>query len=263
MIYIRSEDEIAKIHESNRIVYKTLIMLSDHIKPGITTRHLDALAEEYIHSQDGRPAFKGYRGYPATICTSLNEQVVHGIPSERQLKEGDIIGIDIGVEKEGYFGDAAYTFAVGQINAQQAKLLQVTREALYFGVRQALPGGKLSDIGHAIQSHAEQNGFSVVRSLVGHGIGRSLHEQPEVPNFGKAGKGPTLKAGMCLAIEPMVNLGTYNIRTLNDGWTVVTADGSLSAHFEHTIAITKQGPFILGDNKEEGGIEFYGKRKIN
>jgi len=261
MIYIRSEAEINKLRESNRVNYLALLALGKHIKPGITTKELDIIAEDFIRSQGGKPAFKGYNGFPASICASVNEEVVHGIPSDRQLQEGDIIGIDVGVEKDGYFGDAAITYSVGNISDEAATLMKITKESLYKGIDKAVPGGRLSDIGHAIQSHVEVQGYSVVRTLVGHGIGKKLHEEPEVPNFGAPGKGPVLKAGMVLAIEPMVNIGNYKVVNGNDGWTVRTADNTLSAHFEHSIVITEEGPFIMGDNLEKGEIEYYGKRK--
>jgi len=249
MIYIRSKDEIYKIWESNKIVYETLQMLGKEIKPGVKTKRLDKLAEEFIHNKGGRPAFKGYNGYPAAICTSIDEQVVHGIPSNRELRDGEILSIDVGAEKNGYYGDSAYTYAVGEVEPIKKKLMNITQESLYKGIAMANPGNRLSDIGNAVQTHVESHGFSVVRVLVGHGIGRELHEHPEVPNYGEPGKGPTLKAGMCIAIEPMVNVGTYNVFTLDDGWTVVTADKKPSAHYEHTIVITEDGPLILSNGK--------------
>lgn len=249
MIYIRSKDEIYKIWESNKIVYETLQMLGKEIKPGVKTKRLDKLAEEFIHNKGGRPAFKGYNGYPATICTSIDEQVVHGIPSNRELRDGEILSIDVGAEKNGYYGDSAYTYAVGEVEPIKKKLMNITQESLYKGIAMANPGNRLSDIGNAVQTHVESHGFSVVRVLVGHGIGRELHEHPEVPNYGEPGKGPTLKAGMCIAIEPMVNVGTYNVFTLDDGWTVVTVDKKPSAHYEHTITITEDGPLILSNGK--------------
>ncbi len=249
MIYIRSKDEIYKIWESNKIVYETLQMLGKEIKPGVKTKRLDKLAEEFIHNKGSRPAFKGYNGYPATICTSIDEQVVHGIPSNRELRDGEILSIDVGAEKNGYYGDSAYTYAVGEVEPIKKKLMNITQESLYKGIAMANPGNRLSDIGNAVQTHVESHGFSVVRVLVGHGIGRELHEHPEVPNYGEPGKGPTLKAGMCIAIEPMVNVGTYNVFTLDDGWTVVTADKKPSAHYEHTITITEDGPLILSNGK--------------
>ncbi len=263
MIYIRSTSEIEKIQESNRINYETLLNLGKYIKPGITTLELDTIAEDYIRSQGGKPAFKGYRGFPSTLCTSINEQVVHGIPSKRKLLDGDIIGIDVGVEKDGYFGDAAFTYSVGSIDEKIEKLMNTTREALYLGIAKAVPGNRLSDIGNTIQTHVENNGFSVVRVLVGHGIGSNLHEEPEIPNFGVAGRGPVIKPGMVFAIEPMVNMGIFKVKTLDDNWTVVTHDNKVSAHYEHSIVIKEDGPYIMADIKDKGEIEFYGKRKSN
>ncbi|MCD6441733.1 MAG: type I methionyl aminopeptidase [Candidatus Marinimicrobia bacterium] len=249
MIYIRSQKEIEKIQESNRIVAETLQLLVNEIKPGVTTLYLDKIAEDYILSKDAKPAFKGYNGYPATICASIEEQVVHGIPSGRELKQGEIIGIDVGVFKNGYYGDAAYTFAVGNVSEAKRKLMKITEESLYKGIQKARAGNHLSDIGNAIQTYVEAHGFSVVRTLVGHGIGANLHEAPEVPNYGAPGKGPELKPGMCLAIEPMVNEGTFDVESLDDGWTIVTADRKPSAHYEHTITITNNGPLILSKNE--------------
>jgi len=252
MIYLRSDEEIEKIAESNRINYEALMMLKEQIKPGISTKKLDTMAEEYIRDRGGEPAFKGYKGYPATLCTSINNEIVHGIPAEdRVLVDGDIISIDVGVKKDSYYGDAAYTYTVGDVDESVRELLEVTQESLFKGINKAVEGNNLSDIGSEIQNYVESHGFSVVRDLVGHGIGRKLHEDPEVPNFGEPGKGPKLKKGMCLAIEPMVNAGDYRIRTLDDKWTVVTMDGTLSAHFEHTITITDNGPVILADKKIE------------
>eukprot|EP01156_Anaeramoeba_ignava_P010591 Anaeramoba_ignava/a480209_50.p3 GENE.a480209_50~~a480209_50.p3 ORF type:complete len:265 (-),score=32.27 a480209_50:3185-3979(-) len=262
MIYIRTESEIEKLRESNRINYETLLELGKHVKPGITTQELDEIAEKMIRSQGGIPAFLGYSGYPASICASINDEVVHGIPSKNNvLQEGDIVGIDIGVEKDGFFGDAAITFAVGNISEEAKKLLEITKKSLYKGIEKAVPGGRLSDIGNAIQTFVEAEGYSVVRVLVGHGIGENMHEEPEVPNYGRPGRGPVLKPGMVLAIEPMINIGTHRVKTDDDGWTVRTEDKSLSAHFEHSIVITENGPFIMGDNKEKGEIEYYGKRE--
>ncbi len=249
MVYIRSQAEIEKIWESNQIVYQTLCLLGSEIRPGVTTKSLDKLAEEFIHSQGARPAFKGFNGYPASICTSIDEQVVHGIPSARVLKEGEIVGIDVGAEKDGYFGDAALTFAVGEVNEAKQRLMRITEESLYQAIAVARAGKRLSDIGNAVQNHVEANGFSVVRTLVGHGIGTHLHEAPEVPNYGEPGRGPVLKPGMCLAIEPMVNAGTFEVYMLEDGWTIVTADHKPSAHFEHTIVIRENDPLILSTNK--------------
>jgi len=245
MIYIRSLEEVEKIRESNRIVADTIAFLGKEIKPGKSTLALDKLAEEYIRSQDAQPAFKGYHGFPASICASIDEQVVHGIPSQRELQDGEIVGIDVGALKNGYYGDAAFTFAVGQVDETRQRLMRVTENSLYKGIEKARAGNHLSDIGHAIQTYVESHGFSVVRSLVGHGIGTQLHEAPEVPNYGNPGRGPELKPGMCLAIEPMVNVGTFEVESLEDGWTIITVDHKPSAHFEHTIAITESDPLIL------------------
>jgi len=245
MIYIRSREEVEKIRASNRIVAETLVLIGNEIKPGVTTLTLDRLAEEFIRSQNAKPAFKGYNGFPASICASVDEQVVHGIPSQRELREGEIIGIDVGALKDGYYGDAAFTFAVGQVDETRQRLMRVTEGSLYKGIEKARAGNHLSDIGHAIQTYVESHGFSVVRTLVGHGIGTQLHEPPEVPNYGNPGRGPELKQGMCLAIEPMVNVGTFEVESLEDGWTIVSVDHKPSAHFEHTIAITESDPLIL------------------
>lgn len=228
---------------ASKIVAETLRILKQEVRPGITTEDLDRIAEDYIRSQGGIPAFKGYRSYPKTLCASVNDQVVHGIPSARRmLKEGDIIGLDLGAVVEGFYGDAAMTVPVGAIPPKVAELLRVTEEALYKGIEQARVGNRLSDISHAVQRHAEAAGFSVVTDFVGHGIGRQLHEEPQVPNYGKPGQGPRLQVGMVLAIEPMINMGHSAVRILDDQWTAVTKDGSLSAHFEHTIAIQAEGP---------------------
>lgn len=245
MIVIRSPQEIEIMRQAGRIVAGTLNFLAGAISPGITTLQLDAMARSYIEKCDARPAFLGYHGYPAAICASLNEEVVHGIPGKRRLKEGDIISIDVGVFYKGYYGDAAATFPVGKITPLARRLLKVAKESLYKGIEKAYPGNHLYDISAAIQAHVESHGFSVVRNYVGHGIGSELHEEPQVPNFGLPGKGPLLEAGMVLAIEPMVNAGTWEVETLNDDWTVVTKDRSLSAHFEHTVAILQDGPEIL------------------
>ncbi|MDD5061142.1 MAG: type I methionyl aminopeptidase [Candidatus Marinimicrobia bacterium] len=245
MVHIRTSEEIKKIRESGRIVYETIMLVGREIRPGITTRRLDRLADEFIRSQGGRSAFKGYRGFPGSICTSINEQVVHGIPSDRVLESGEIISIDVGVRKNGYIGDAARTFAVGTVADDRLRLMRVTEESLNKGIAQARPGNYLSDIGHAIQVYVERFGYGVVRELVGHGVGRELHEPPEIPNYGEPGRGPVLKVGMCLAIEPMITMGTYEVRLLRDGWTVVTEDRLPSAHYEHTIAIGPDGPQIL------------------
>ncbi|MBD3275592.1 MAG: type I methionyl aminopeptidase [Candidatus Marinimicrobia bacterium] len=247
----RSAAEIEKIGESSQIVADTLQMLKSHIQPGIKTGDLDALAEDFIKSRDGRPAFKGYYGFPATLCISLNDEVVHGIPGERELEDGDIVSIDCGVEKNGYYGDHAITFTVGSVNKKVQKLLDITKESLAKGIEQARAGNHLYDIGHAVQAYAEEAGFSVIRKLVGHGIGTKLHEEPQVPNYGKEGTGPLLRPGMVLAIEPMLNEGKYDVYTGDDGWTVYTKDGKLSAHFEHTVAITENGPRILSKPSNE------------
>ncbi len=231
--------------EAGRIVAEALEEIRKNITPGVTTKELDELAESYILSKRAKPAFKGYRGYPASACTSVNEQVVHGIPSSVKLSEGDIISLDIGVNLNGFFGDAAITLPVGKIDKKAEKLLRVTRKALDEGIAKAVPGNRLSDISSAIQKCSEAGGYSVVRNFVGHGIGRSLHEEPQIPNFGKPGEGPMLREGMTLAIEPMVNAGSWEVEILKDGWTAVTRDRKLSAHFEHTIVITKNDQCIL------------------
>jgi methionyl aminopeptidase len=245
MIIMKSKGEIEKMAVACRIVAEVLQELVRTARPGLTTLDLDALAERSIRNRGGLPAFKGYRGFPNTLCVSLNEQVVHGIPSKRRLRAGDIIGLDLGAIWEGYYGDAAVTIPIGQISPETQALLTTAQEALYIGIKEVSPGKHLSDISHAIQCHAETRGYSVVRAFVGHGIGTALHEEPQVPNFGPPGRGPRLKVGMVLAIEPMVNLGDADVEILDDGWTVVTADGQLSAHFEHTVAITDEGPQIL------------------
>lgn len=244
-IVLKSKREIEYMRKAGRVVAETFRVLQDVVEEGITTQELDRIAEETIKRFKAVPAFKGYHGFPASICTSINEQVVHGIPGLRKLKDGDIISIDIGAIIDGYYGDAAFTLPVGNISASDVMLIAVTQEALYKGIEQALPGNRLSDISHAVQKHVEQKGFSVVRDYVGHGIGSQMHEAPQIPNFGNPGHGPRLKVGMTLAIEPMVNVGGYEVKTLEDNWTVVTRDGKHSAHFEHTIAITENGPQIL------------------
>lgn len=242
---MKSRREIEKMKKSNALVAAILEELRKKIKPGVKTIELDRLSEEMALKKGARPAFKGYRGYPYSLCTSVNSEVVHGMPSERELKEGDIISLDFGILHGGYYGDAAVTVPVGQITPAAKRLLAVTEEALYRGIAEARAGNRIGDISAAIQGHAEAAGFSVVRDLVGHGIGRSLHEDPQVPNYGTSGRGIELKTGMVFAIEPMVNEGTYRVDVLRDGWTVVTADGKLSAHFEHSVAITENGPVIL------------------
>ena len=244
-VYLRGREEVEAIRAAARLVASTLDRLGQEIRPGVTTGELDRIAEEFIRAHGARPAFKGYRGFPASICPSINDEVVHGIPGARVLREGDIVGIDVGVEKEGFYGDAARTFAVGRVSETAERLLQVTREALMQGIRQTRAGNRIGDISHAIQSHAERHGFSVVRALVGHGIGREMHEEPQVPNYGPPDRGPRLLVGQVLAIEPMLNAGDPEVVTRDDGWTVVTKDGSLSAHFEHTVAVGAAGPEIL------------------
>lgn len=245
MIIYKSPEEIENIRRSNRIVAEILKKITGKIRPGVKTIELDAMAEGWVLKKDAKPAFKGYRGFPNTLCISINEEVVHGIPSERKLKVGDIVSIDMGVLFEGYYGDAAVTVGVGNISEKAQKLLDVTEKALYFGIEKAEEGNHLSDISHAIQVAAEKNFFSVVKEFVGHGIGTKLHEEPQIPNFGLPGRGPKLKKGMVMAIEPMINAGGSSVRILDDEWTVVTSDRSLSAHFEHTIAITENGCEIL------------------
>jgi len=235
-----------RIRESAQIVGRCLQMLGSEVRPGVSTKDLDRLAEEFIRAEGGEPAFKGYRGFPASICASVNEEVVHGIPSaKRVLKEGDVISLDIGVRKSGFYGDAARTFPVGTVSEAATRLLEATERSLQAGIEMAKPDGRVSDISAAIEREVKRSGFSVVRALVGHGVGRELHEEPQVPNYGRPGEGPRLRAGMVLAIEPMVNLGGADVVTLSDQWTVVTADRQLSAHFEHTVAIGEDGPEIL------------------
>lgn len=246
MIACRSRAELEKMREAGRLVGEVLTELASAVAPGVTTADLDALAEARIRKAGATPAFKGYHGYPATICASVNDEVIHGIPSERRvLAEGDIISIDVGASIGGYFGDSAITLPVGQVSEDAAALLRVTDEALYKAIAQVRPGARVSDIGHAVQAHVEAHGFSVVREFVGHGIGQQMHEEPQVPNYGRPGKGIRLREGLVLAIEPMVNAGSPDVHTLADRWTVVTTDGARSAHFEHTVAITAQGPRIL------------------
>ncbi|MGB7574176.1 MAG: type I methionyl aminopeptidase [Thermodesulfobacteriota bacterium] len=245
MVIIKSPREIEQLKRSNTMVAEVFEKLKCIIEPGITTKELDQVAEDYILLKGARPAFKGYRGFPATLCISINDEVVHGIPGQRRLKQGDIVSLDVGVNYLGYFGDAAITFPVGEVDPEAKRLLEVTEKALYIGIEKAKVGNRLFDISYAIQSWVESHGFSVVRDFVGHGIGRELHEEPQIPNFGVPHQGPRLGKGMVFALEPMVNEGTYEVRVLSDGWTVVTADGKRSAHFEHTIAITEDGAEIL------------------
>ncbi|NLK07768.1 MAG: type I methionyl aminopeptidase [Firmicutes bacterium] len=245
MIILKSDRELELMAAAGQLVAKTHAAVADAIKPGITTGSLDALAEEYIRSHGGIPSFKGYQGFPASICASINEVVVHGIPGSQVLQAGDIIGIDIGAILEGFHGDMARTYPVGEISNEAERLLWVTQKALEHGISAATVGNRLSDIGHAVQSFVEDQSLSVVRDFVGHGIGRDMHEPPQIPNFGRPGRGPRLQPGMALAIEPMVNMGGWEVKILSDNWTVVTADQSLSAHFEDTIAVTETGPRIL------------------
>ncbi len=245
MIILKSSREIEKIRVSGGIVAEVLEEVKKKVTPGVRSKDIDRMAEELIRKKGGIPAFKGYRGYPSTACISVNDEIVHGIPSERIFKEGDIVSIDIGVIKDGYYGDAAITVPVGEISGEARRLLEVTEESLYKGIEKAVPGNRVSDISCAVQNFVESAGYSVVREYVGHGIGRSLHEDPPVPNFGETGKGPRIKCGMVLAIEPMVNAGKSDLHVLDNGWTAVTRDKSLSAHFEHTVAITEYGHLIL------------------
>jgi methionyl aminopeptidase len=244
-IILKSPQEIEKMRCSNRIVAEVLQEMKLMAKPGVTTRELDELAEALLAKRKARSAFKGYNGYPATLCTSVNEEVIHGIPSERILREGDILSLDFGVIYDDYYGDSAITVPIGRITAEAERLLRVTEEALYLGIDRAWPGNRLQDISAAIQRHVESHGFSVVRDFVGHGIGKHLHEKPPVPNFGDPGRGVRLEPGMTLAIEPMITMGSYEVMILEDGWTAVTKDKSLSAHFEHSVALTEDGPYIL------------------
>lgn len=245
MIVIKTPEEIEKMAHACKIVAEILEDLKACVKPGITTKEIEMFAEEKIISKGGTPAFKGYRGYPASICTSVNNQIIHGIPSRVRLNEGDVLSIDLGVYKDGFYGDGAVTMPVGEVSPLAKKLLKVTEEALYKGIDKATPRNRVSDISSAIENYVVANGFSVVKAFVGHGIGMSLHEEPQVPNFGVSGHGPRLKEGMTLAIEPMVNTGGHEVSILDDGWTAVTLDGGLSAHFEHTIAITDGDARIL------------------
>lgn len=245
MIILKSQRELNYLRDAGRIVAETLEEIKKAAKPDVTTLELDRIAEQYIKSKGATPAFKGYHGFPGSICASVNEEVVHGIPGLKRLKDGDNVSIDIGAFSNGYCGDAAITVAIGEVDAEVKKLIEVTEQSLYKGIEQAMAGNRLGDISHSVQTYAEGHGYGVVRDFVGHGIGRNMHEDPQVPNYGLPGRGPRLKAGMTLAIEPMINAGTHEVKTLSDNWTVVTADGKRSAHFEHTIAITADGPEIL------------------
>jgi methionyl aminopeptidase len=245
VIVCRSQAEIEKLRRVNQLVGQILAELRQMVKPGVTTRQIDALAEERVREAGAAPAFKGYHGYPATVCASVNEQVVHGIPSSQELNEGDIVSIDMGARLDGFYGDCAVTVPVGNISEEAASLLRVTEEALFHGIDAVKPGARVSDIGAAVQQHVEAHGFSVVREFVGHGIGTELHEEPQIANYGPGGRGPRLSEGMVFAIEPMVNAGTPAVKVLADGWTAVTRDGRLSAHFEHTVVVTGSGCEIL------------------
>ena len=245
MIVCRSKAELERLARVNALVARVLVELAAMIAPGVTTAEMDAVAERRLREAGAEPAFKGYHGYPATICASVNEQVVHGIPSARKLAAGDIISVDLGAKMDGFYGDSAVTVAVGPVSAEAAKLLDVTKQSLHQALAVVKAGARLSDIGAAVQRHVEANGFSVVREFVGHGIGATLHEEPQIPNYGTPGRGPRLAEGMVLAIEPMVNIGQAGVKVLSDGWTAVTKDGSLSAHFEHTVAVTADGCRVL------------------
>ena len=246
MIELKSAREIGLMRRGGHILSEVMDRLRTSLKPGMSTLEIDTDVEDFIRSRGAVPAFKGYRGFPATVCISINEEVVHGIPSStRHIREADIVGLDLGCIVEGYYADCAFTLAVGDVPPRVQELLDVTRESLERGIAECRPGRRLSDVSHAIQLHVERHGFSIVRAFVGHGIGRALHEEPQVPNFGDPGRGPQLRAGMVLAIEPMVTMGSWEVRILDDGWTAVTKDGSLAAHFEHTIAVTESGPEVL------------------
>ncbi|MDN5363056.1 MAG: methionyl aminopeptidase [Eubacteriales bacterium] len=245
MISCKSPQELKYMRDAGRVVAGALEEISKAVRPGVTTAELDRIAEDYLEKAGAIPAFKGYHGYPACICTSINEEVVHGIPGLRELKDGDIISIDVGAQVKGYYGDCAVTLPVGNVSQEALDLIEVTKKSLEIGIDHARVGNRLSDISHSIQKFVESRGYSVVRDYVGHGIGRQMHEEPQVPNFGEPGRGPRLREGMTLAIEPMVNAGTYEVEVLPDNWTVVTKDRRLSAHFEHTVAITSRGPEIL------------------
>jgi methionyl aminopeptidase len=245
MIILKTKREIEIMRKAGRLVAMSHELVRKHIKPGITTKELDQIVEDFLKSQNAIPTFKGYNGFPFSICASVNEEVVHGMPGERILKSGDIISVDIGATFEGYVGDSAKTFFVGEVDDEKRRLVEVTRQSFYEGIKFAKESFRLSDISHAIQEYAESAGFSVVRDYVGHGVGKNMHESPQIPNFGKPGKGPRLQQGMVLAIEPMINAGTYNVKVLDNDWTVVTLDGKPSAHYEHTIAITDGEPELL------------------
>ena len=252
MVRIRTAREVNLIATSCQIVADTLNMLANYVKPGVSILELDSKAEKFILNKGARPAFKGYMGFPATLCVSVDDEVVHGIPKDKILEEGQIVGIDCGAEKDGYFGDHAKTFSVGKIPIEKQRLMEVTHKSLMLGIEAAIPGNYVSDIGHAIQTYVEGFGYSVVRELVGHGIGTELHEEPQIPNYGQPKQGYMLREGMCIAIEPMINLGVKEVKTDSDGWTIRTVDGEASAHFEHTITITSNGPKILSQSIDNG-----------
>ncbi|WKN31543.1 type I methionyl aminopeptidase [Porifericola rhodea] len=249
MIHYKSIEEIELMRESAQIVSRTLGLMAQEIKPGITPLYLDKLAEEFIRDQGAEPGFLGLYDFPNTLCMSLNEAVVHGIPNDRPLENGDVISIDCGAKKNGFYGDHAYTFEVGEVSSEIKQLLKVTKESLDLGIEQTRAGKRIGDISFAIQQHAEKHGYGVVRELVGHGLGKKMHESPEVPNFGKRGRGPVIKNGLVLAIEPMINLGTRRVKQLSDGWTIITADGRPSAHFEHDVAVVNGEPDVLSTFK--------------
>ena len=251
MIFIKSRDEIARIKDSNQIIAEALKHIEKYVQPGVSTAELDQEIEKFILSKKAKPSFKGLYGFPAAACISVQDEVVHGIPSKKRLlKDGEIVGIDVGVELKGYFGDAAFTFPVGRINDSLRSLLNVTEGSLYLGIEQAVAGNRVGDIGNAVQNHVEAHSFGVVRDLVGHGVGRKPHEDPQIPNFGVAGQGVLLKTGMVIAIEPMVNMGSFEVFFADDNWTVKSKDGQPSAHFEHSVAITENGPLILSKFEE-------------
>ena len=250
-ITIKSSQELVLMREAGRVVAATVSRLLAVLQPGMKTRELDAIADKEIKRLGARPSFKGYRGFPATICVSLNSEIVHGIPGDRVIQDGDVVSLDVGAIVDGYHSDSAVTAAVGQVTPEVGRLIETAKQSLEQGIRQARPGNRVGDISAAVQNFAEPRGYGVVKEYVGHGIGRALHEEPSIPNFGQAGKGPLLRPGMVIAIEPMLNLGTWQTRVLKDDWTVVTADGSISAHFEHTVAITKDGPEVLTIRDED------------
>ncbi len=250
MIHYKTREEIELIRQSSLLVGRTLAAVAREINPGVATAAIDKVAETFIRDHGGKPAFKGYRGFPGTLCISVNSQVVHGIPGKYELRDGDVVSVDCGVLMNGYYGDSAFTFPVGEVKAEVLRLLRITRESLYKGLEKAVTGGRLGDISEAVQRHAEENGYSVVRELVGHGVGKHLHEEPEVPNYGRKGSGPKLAEGLVIAVEPMINMGKRNVRQERDGWTITTADGLPSAHYEHTVAIGQDKPDILSSFSE-------------